>query len=117
MTDDLEFALLGRLREVVEGAPVSEVELRRLAEEGDAWARTLEAQIRASETRLEELTADPETALSAIAGELRRVERLRPELDVLRDRLARLTVRAQELRTAWLLQQATAAPTRPGGVR
>jgi hypothetical protein len=64
VTDDLEFALLARLREVVEGAPASEVELRKLSEQGDAWARTLEGQIRASERRLREL------AMLVLAGEL-----------------------------------------------
>lgn len=107
MTDDLEFALLARLREVVEGAPVSEVELRKLSEQGDAWARTLEGQIRTSEERVEELNADGESSLTAIADELRRIERLRPELSDLRAQLVGLEARARELRTAWLLNQAT----------
>ena len=114
MTDDLEFALLARLREVVDGAPVSEVELRRLAEQGDAWARTLEGQIRASEERVEALNADGESSLAEIAAELRRLEKLRPELSDLRTRLADLTTRTRELRTAWLLQRATARSAGPG---
>jgi hypothetical protein len=109
VTDDLEFALLARLREVVDGAPVSEVELRRLSEQGDAWARTLEGQIRGSEERVERLNADGESSLAAIADELRRIERLRPELSELRTRLAELSTRAQELRTAWLLQRASSS--------
>ena len=114
MTDDLEFALLARLREVVDGAPVSEVELRRLSEHGDAWERALEAQIRASEKRMEELSASEASSLAAIAAELRRLEKLRPELNEVRDRLGQLRARAQELRTTWLLQQASAKPAGPG---
>jgi chromosome segregation ATPase len=113
VTDDLEFALLARLREVVDGTPVSEVELRKLSEQGDAWARTLEAQLRASEERVEQLNADGESSLSAIADELRRIERLRPELNELRTQLVGLNARARELRTAWLLSQAMSEAAGP----
>src|SRR5947209_18632424 len=105
MDSPLEFALLVRLREVVAGAPATEVDLRRLADEADAWARTLEAQIRASEHRLAGLVADPSSSLTTVAAELRRLEKLRPELDDLRAQLEGLERRARQLRTPSLLQQ------------
>lgn len=102
----LEFDLLVRLREVLAGSATTEVELRRLSEQADAWARTLHAQVEASELRLGELTADSASSLAAIADELRRIEELRPQLSELRSQLEELNARARELRTAWLLEQA-----------
>jgi chromosome segregation ATPase len=113
MSETLEFALIVRLREVLAGAPATEVELRSLSDQADAWARALEGQIEASEARLRELTVDAASPLAAIADELRRLERLRPELDDLRARTVELEARARELRTAWLLEP----PPRPGPVR
>ena len=82
MPDPLYSALSGRLREVLDDQPATEGKLRSLAEEADAGIRALEAQIRGSERRLRELTADAESSLTEIASELRRVELLRPELIV-----------------------------------
>jgi hypothetical protein len=112
MSETLEFALLGRLREVLAGAPASEVELRKLSEQTDAWARTLEGQISASETRLAALTTDATSSLAEIADELRRIETLRPELRDLRAHIEELGVRARELRTRWLLEQAASEAPR-----
>src|SRR5205823_7978113 len=50
--DRLERALERRLREVTGAAPVTERELRALAEKGEAWARTLGGLVAASERRL-----------------------------------------------------------------
>jgi hypothetical protein len=114
MSETLEFALLARLREVLAGAPASEVELRRLSEQTDAWARTLAGQIAASETRLAALETDSASSLAEMADELRRIELLRPELRELQARIEELGVRARELRTGWLLEQAASeAPHTP----
>ena len=106
MDATLEFALLVRLREVLSGSPTTEVDLRRLAEQAEAWARTLEGQIQASEERLAALVADASSSLSSVADELRRIEKLRPELSALYVQLEALERRARELRTQWLLEQA-----------
>ncbi len=117
MSETLEFALLARMREVLAGSPASEVELRKLLEQTDAWARTLEGQIQASETRLAELAADAASPLAAMTGELRRIEKLRPELRDLRSRIDELATRARELRTGWLLEQAPPDPSARDGTR
>ena len=102
MRDRLDFALIERLRDVVADEPVTEAELRTLSEHAGGWARTLEGQIRTSERRLGQLTADPESSLADIADELRRVETLRPQLAEVRSLLDGLDERAHRLRTAWL---------------
>lgn len=102
----LERALERRLREVTGSAPVTERELRALAEKGDAWARTLAGLLAASERRLGSLADDPESSLATMAEELERAERLRRERDELRTLLAALDGRARALRTQWLAGQA-----------
>ena len=109
MTESLDSRLLARLREVLDERPVTEAELRALAEDADGWERSLRAQVEASERRLELLVADPESSLADLARELRRVVLLHPALTDARELLERLETRARELRTAWLLHQATAA--------
>jgi chromosome segregation ATPase len=103
-------ALTARLRDVLADRPATESELRSLAEEADAWARTLRAQIGSSERRVRELSADPDAALAPIASELRRIESLRPELVELSSLMDELERRARSLRTEWLLRQADSAP-------
>jgi hypothetical protein len=109
--DGLEFALLVRLREVVAGSPATEVELRSLLERADAWVRALEAQLRAAEGRLSASLADPETPVAAFADELRRIRKLRPELDRVRSELAELTTRARQLRAGWLAGRDDVGPS------
>ncbi len=99
---DLDLALTRRLAEVVAGADPTEGELRALADDGDAFARALQASIRSSEDRLAVLADDPAAAVAEIAAELRRVERLRVELDDLRADLRVLDRRARALRGKWL---------------
>ena len=54
------------------------------------------------------LLITPAAALdSRVAAELRRVEQLRPQLQEVRALLADLEERSREVRTAWLLSQAT----------
>ena len=107
MPEPLDFALIRRLREVLNRRPATESELRTLTEQADAWARTISAQLEASERRLARLNANPASSLSQIASELRRVEKLRPQLSEVRTLLGDLEQRAREVRTEWLLSQAT----------
>ena len=110
MPETLEFALIRRLREVRDRtSPATESELRELAEQAEAWARTVEAQVRTSERRLARLTSNDASSLAQIAAELRRIDTLRPHLTEVRSLLADLEDRARELRTKWLLSQASAA--------
>jgi predicted RNase H-like nuclease (RuvC/YqgF family) len=106
----MELALTARLREVLADRPATESELRSLAEEADGWKRALEAQIRASERRVEELSADPAGSLAPIAAELRRIEALRPELIEVTSLMDELENRARAMRTKWLLRQADSSP-------
>jgi hypothetical protein len=107
MPDPLDFALIKRLREVLDDQPATEAELRSLSEQADAWARTVGAQLASAERRLQRLNQNPATSLTQIAAELRRVERLRPHLNEVRELMARLEERARQVRTEWLLSQAT----------
>jgi hypothetical protein len=108
MPEPLDFALIRRLREVMD-TRATETELRTLKEQAEAWALTVSGQIQASERRIRRLNANPASSLAQIAGELRRVENLRPQLNEVRSLLADLENRARELRTEWLLSQATSA--------
>ena len=97
-----EFALLGRLREVIDGQPATESELRTLWERAEAWGRALQAQIEGSERRLRMLAANPDTPLAEVIGELRRIELLHPQLAEIRPLLDKLEKRARELRAEWV---------------
>jgi hypothetical protein len=114
MPDTLDFALIKRLREVM-NTRVTETELRTLKEQAEAWARTVSGQLQASERRIRRLNANPASSLAQIAGELRRVETLRPQLNEVRSLLADLEDRTRELRTEWLLSQASASRRAPSG--
>jgi hypothetical protein len=94
--------LKDRLRSVLAGQPVTEAELRRLSEEGHACALILGGQLERSERRLEELAADPTSSLADIAGDLRHVNELRPDLSELHAMLAELEGRAREFRASWV---------------
>ena len=102
MAESLDAALKERLRAVLDRQPVTEAELRKLAEEGDACARILGAQLARDEQRLGDLAADPASSLSAIASTLRAVNELRPDVEELETLLAGLEGRARELRGSWL---------------
>jgi hypothetical protein len=107
MAQPLDFALIKRLREVLEDRPATESELRTLSEQADAWARTVNGQIESSERRIRRLNQNPASSLAQIASELRRVEQLRPQLNEVRRLRADLEARARQVRTEWLLSQAT----------
>jgi chromosome segregation ATPase len=107
MASPLDFALITRLREVLDDRPATEAELRTLSEQADAWARTVSGQIESSERRIQRLEQNPASSLAQIAAELRRVEQLRPQLHEVRQLHADLEARARQVRTEWLLSQAT----------
>ncbi len=113
MAQPLDFALIKRLREVLDDRPATESELRMLSEQADAWARTVNGQIESSERRIRRLEQNPASSLAQIASELRRVEQLRPQLQEVRSLRADLEARARQVRTEWLLSQATSR--RPAG--
>ena len=80
---------------------MTEAELRKLAEEGRACELILGGQLQRSEQRLEELSSDPNSSLVDIAGALREVNELRPDLDELESLLEDLQRRAREFRARW----------------
>jgi chromosome segregation ATPase len=98
----LDSSLKDRLRAVLEWQPVTEAELRRLAEEGDAGARILRGQLERAKHRLAALSADPTSSLSEIAAALRRVNEVQPELEEMQALLTALQARAREFRASWL---------------
>jgi hypothetical protein len=106
LPEHLDLALATRLREVVGGQVASESELRALADQAGGWVRATDAQLRAAEGRLTELNAVPESPLSEIATELRRVEALAHELAEARRLVEALERRTRELQTAWLKHHA-----------
>ena len=107
MPAPLELALIRRLREVLDAHPATESELRALGEQAEAWARAISAQIASSERRIQRLNQNPTSSLAQLASELRRVERLRPQLSKVSSMLEELEHRARQVRTEWLLSQAT----------
>jgi hypothetical protein len=102
MAETLDSALKEQVREVLGRRPVTEAELRKLAEEGRACALILHAQLDRRERRLAELTADPTSSLSEIATAFQRVNELRPQVEELDTLLDGLQSRAREVRAAWL---------------
>jgi predicted RNase H-like nuclease (RuvC/YqgF family) len=114
MQEPLDFALIKRLREVLDERPATETELRTLKEQAEAWARTISGQLESSERRIRRLNQNPASSLAQIASELRRVEQLRPQLTEVRRLLADLEQRSRQVRTAWLLSQATSSPRATG---
>jgi hypothetical protein len=102
LDDTLDLTLTRRLKEVVAGAESTEAELRILAEQGEAFARALDASLHTSEARLGELASEPGADIAELASELRRAERLRAELADTRAALAAFDERARVLRGKWL---------------
>jgi len=106
--ENLDLALVTRLRRVVAGEVATEAELRTLDDEAGGWLRSTEAQLHAAEERLTKLNAAPAAPLAEIAAEVRRVEALSRERDEARRLGKGLERRTRELRTAWLKHHADA---------
>ncbi len=103
---ELDSALRERVRGVLEDPdrPLTEAELRKLAEEGRACSLILGAELERLERRLGELDGDASTSLGAIADAFRRVHEFRAHVDELNELLSALDDRAHEVRTAWRLK-------------
>src|SRR5204863_353131 len=71
MAQPLDFALIKRLREVLDDRPATESELRMLSEQADAWARTVSGQIESSERRIRRLEQNPARSLSPVGSRRR----------------------------------------------
>jgi uncharacterized coiled-coil DUF342 family protein len=104
--ETLDAALKDRLRAVLDDRPVTEAELRKLFEEGQACALILRGQLEKGERRLSRLAADPAASLADMAETLRRVNELRPDLEELHRLLGELTARAREFRASWVRSSA-----------
>jgi hypothetical protein len=102
VAETLDSALKERLRAVLDDRPVTEAELRKLAEEGRACRLIMAGELRRNEERLVELGSDEASSLVEIAACLRRVNELRPDLGELDSLLADLEARAREFRASWL---------------
>jgi chromosome segregation ATPase len=100
---ELDTELRQRLRDVLADPPrpVTEAELRRLLEEGQACTRILGAELERLERRLAQLDSDPDSSLGEIAGAFRRVHDFRVHVDALDELMSALARRAQEVRTTW----------------
>jgi hypothetical protein len=86
---------------VLDRRPVTEAELRRLFEDGQACALILAGQLEKDEQKLARLADDPESPLTELAATLRRVNELRPDLEELQRLLGELRAQARELRASW----------------
>jgi chromosome segregation ATPase len=104
----LDLALVTRLRQVVAGEVATEAELRALDDQAGGWLRATDAQLRAAEDRLTKLNSNLTTPLAEIAAEVRRVETLSRERQEARRLIEGLERRTRELRTAWLKHHADA---------
>ena len=117
MAESLDSALKERLRAVLEDRPVTEAELRKLAEEGRACRLIMAGELRRNEARLVELGSDEASSLAEIATCLRRVNELRPDLGELDALLADLEARAREFRASWLTGSSDRAAGTSSGSR
>jgi phage shock protein A len=104
--EQLDVGLVDRLRQIVAGHVATEPELRTLADQAGAWARTTRTRLLAAEGRLTALNADPASPITEIAAEVRRVDGLSRELGEMRELIEGLERRTRELRTAWLKHHA-----------
>lgn len=103
---ELDTELRKRLHDVLENPrrPLTEVEIRKLGDEGRACTLILHAELGHLQQRLDELDRDPDSSLGAIAAAFRRVSDVRTHVDELDDLLAAFEDRAKEARTTWRLQ-------------
>jgi hypothetical protein len=102
MARALDTLLKERLRAVLDGRPVTEAELRRMFEDGQACLLLLNGELERGERALAKLASDPESSISELAKALGRISELRPHLAELRALLADVEHRAREFRGSWV---------------
>ena len=102
MAESLDAGLKQRITAVLSRPVVTEVELRKLTEEGRVSALILGTRLEQAERLLSELSSEPDNSLAQIAAALRDVNDLWSRLEELEQTLEALDRRARELRTAWL---------------
>jgi chromosome segregation ATPase len=102
VAESLDAGLKQRIAAVSSRPVVTEVELRKLTEEGRVCALILGARLEQAERLLSELSSDAASSLAEIAAALRDVNDLWSRLGELEETLDALDRRARELRTAWL---------------
>ena len=102
MAESLDAGLKQRIKAVLSRPVVTEVELRKLTEEGRVSALILGTRLEEAERFLSERSSDPDNSLAEIAAALRDVNDLWSRLEELEQTLEALDRRARELRTAWL---------------
>jgi hypothetical protein len=84
--------------------PITEAELRKLADEGRACRLLLGAELERLERRLGKADSDPHSSLGEIAEAYRRVHDFRVHMEELEGLMAALDDRAREVRTSWRLR-------------
>jgi len=102
MARALDTLLKERLRAVLGGQPVTEAELRRMFEDGQACLLLLNGELERIERALAELASDPQSSISELAKAFQRISELRPDLDELRALLDDVEDRAREFRESWI---------------
>jgi hypothetical protein len=90
--------------------PLTEAELRTLADRGRACALILHGELERLERRLGNLDSDPDSSLVAIADAFRRVSDFRAHVEELDGLLTAFDGRAREVRTSWRRQLAGSEP-------
>jgi hypothetical protein len=100
---ELDADLRERLRDVLKEPrrPVTEAELRKLSDEGQACRLLLGAELERLEERLGKLDADPGSSLGEIADAFRGVHDFREHVEELDGLMAALDGRAREVRSSW----------------
>ena len=84
MAETLDSALKERLHAVLDSQPLTEADLRKLSEQGQACLLIMSGQLKQREQRLAELVSDQTSSLAEVAAALRDLKQLRPELHELR---------------------------------
>ena len=118
MAQTFDTAVKERLRAVVDGRPVTEAELRKLFEEGQACALIVSGQLERGERKLSELASDSASSIAELAITMRSLNELRPDLEELNELVDALNARAREFRATWVsrpTQHPASAPAHTSG--
>jgi hypothetical protein len=100
---ELDADLRERLQDVLTEPrrPVTEAELRKLADEGRACRLLLGAELERLERRLGKADGDPHSSLGEIAEAYRLVHEFRVHVEELDGLMAALDARAREAHSSW----------------